>query len=238
MPIAIPQSPEPRVSGGSPFATAPLAATCRRDSLLLVLPFIALFFVQLAHHELWLDELNAWGLAAGSSSLRQVLHYVHYEAHPPLWYLLLWPLTRLTRAPAAMKCVEAAIGAAIYLVLAFKAPFSRVEKVLLYLSYFVSFEYTVLSRMYGLLLLFTLIYAWSRSTRPDRIVTNAMLLAAMANVDTMGILLSSALALEYVLDRYAARTTERPDWLRTLSAVLLYFGAVALSVFTLNPPGT
>ncbi len=200
------------------------------------MPFLLLFFVQLAHHQLWLDELNAWGIAAASPTVGRLFHYIHYEAHPALWYLLLWPFTRFTLAPVAMKWVEAAIGTMIYLFLAFKSPFSRTEKILLYLSYFISFEYTVLSRMYGLLLLLTLIYAHRRATRPAQVVTNALLLAVMANTDMMGILLSAALACEYLINRLAVEPIERSvQKSRIAFAGLLYAAAVACAVLMLKP---
>ncbi len=80
------------------------------------------------------------------------------------------------------------------------SPFSKLEKLLLLSSYFVLFEYTVISRDYGIGFLFALIYADMRARRPDRIFLNALLLGLLANTNLFAFLLSGALALEYVTD--------------------------------------
>ncbi len=186
---------------------------------------------------MWGDELNAFAIDAASHSLKQLFHYLHYEAHPSLWYLLLYPITRWTAAPVAMKCLEGVIGATIYLFIALKSPFSRGEKLLLYLSYFVSFEYTVFSRMYGVLFLLALIYAQQRATHPDRVITNALLLGLMANTDTMGILLGAAFALEYLLNRLSptADGLPRSSPRRLLAGLGIYLASIACSIATLKP---
>jgi hypothetical protein len=58
---------------------------------------------------------------------------------------MLWVVTRLTTSSIGMKVLQAIIGAAIYLLIGLGSPFSLVEKVLIFLRYFISFEYTVLS---------------------------------------------------------------------------------------------
>jgi hypothetical protein len=210
-------------------------ARTRKADLLLVLPFIALFLVQVAHHQPWVDELNVWAMALASPNLKQLFHLIHYEAHPTLWYLLVWAVSRTTADPAAMKAMQAAIGTGIYLFLALKSPFSRLEKVLLYLSYFISFEYTVVSRMYGLLLLLTLVYAYKRVTSPGRIFTLAAILALMANTDMMGILFSSALGIEYLVYQWTRGPEFGGQFRRVAGATSLYVAAVAVSILTLRP---
>ena len=215
-------------------ASAPPADTKAGD-LLLVLPFVALLLVQLARHTLWIDEINAYGVAVASPRLGRLFTYLHYEAHPSIWYLLLWPIARLTANPLAMKWLQGAVGIAIYLLIALRSPFSRSIKVLLYLSYFISFEYTVLSRMYGVLLLEVLIYADWRVRRPDDVLRNAFLLALMANTDTMGILLGFAFAAEYILHWREERISGSGEVRKRWAAALLYFTGIAMAIITLRP---
>jgi hypothetical protein len=209
--------------------------TRRYGDLLLVAPCLVLFYVQLAHHQPWLDEMNVWGIALASPTLKHLFYLIHYEAHPTIWYLLLWVASRFTANPAAMKVVEAVIGTGSYLVLALKSPFSRTEKVLLFLSYFFAFEYTVMMRMYGVLLLLALVYAYLRNTRPDRILLIALVFALMVNTDTMGILLSSALAVEYLYYQWKQDPGLRLQRRKPSVAALLYLGATALAIYTLRP---
>jgi hypothetical protein len=201
-----------------------------------MLPFLCLFYVQLAHHQLWRDEINAWGLVVASPTLRMLLANVHYEAHPALWYLLLYPGSRLTHAPWMLKLVEALIGTGIYLVLALATPLRRAEQILVYCSYFVLFEYTVMCRMYSLMLFFALVYLWSRLKYPDRLLQNAFLLGLVANTDLTGMILSGGFLLEYWADRLQRRRQEGlPQLTDLFASALVYAGMVGLSAATLWP---
>lgn len=218
----------------SPFAAD--APTSTPTRLLRMLPFLILFYVQLVHHQLWRDEINAWGLVVASPTLRTLFSNVHYEAHPAFWYVLLYPGSKLTHAPWMLKLIEGLVGTGIYLVLALASPLRRAEQILLYCSYFVLFEYTVMSRMYSLMLLFTLVYLWSRLKYPDRLLQNAVLLGVVANTDLTGMILSGALLLEYWADCLEQRRREgMPRLVQMGASAVVYAGMVALSAATLWP---
>ena len=198
-----------------------------RQNLLLVLPFIIFFLVQLVHHQMWRDELNAWGIVVASPNPTVLYQHIRYEGHPSLWYILLWIPSRFTASPSAMKCVEGLIGVAIYLMLALRSPFSRLEKLLLYAGYFISFEYTVMSRMYGLCLLLILIYAYRRSRYPHEFEKNIALLALIANTDVSGVILSGGLLAEYALSNFPAwKKGEIPARRVAGSAAIYSFGLI------------
>jgi hypothetical protein len=137
-------------AGPSLELPAPLSWLRRsRVDLLLVLPFLVFLYVQLAHHQMWRDETNAWALSAGSRTLGELFYFVRNEAHPYLWYMILWIVSRFSASVVALKFVAALVGTCTYLVIALASPFSRLEKILLFCSYYISFEYAVLARMYG-----------------------------------------------------------------------------------------
>jgi len=205
-------------------------------NLLLTAPFLVLFLVQLLHHEMWRDELNAFGIARASPNLSTLFHRVHYEGHPWLWYLMLWVVSRLTTSPIGMKVLQVVIGTAIYLVIGLVSPFSRVEKVLIFLSYFISFEYTVLSRMYGLVLLLLLIYLRQRAVHPQRFFGSSLLLGLMASADMMGILLSGALFIEASFSALKAPARMSAERTRQFAyGSTAYAAMTAFSVLSLFP---
>ncbi len=206
-------------------------------SLLLTLPFLLLLWLNIAHHDLWLDELNAWGLSAASPTLKSLFANVRYEGHPWLWYFLLWIPAQFTHNPVALKWVAGLIAAATYAVIGMLSPFTRLEKVLLFLSYFVAFEYTVLSRTYGPMLLLAFLYAWHRTSRPQAVIGNLFLLGALANTDLTGIMLSGALLLEYAAHGWTRRA-HSPAPIKTRSIIIasaLYLAMVGVSIQTLWP---
>jgi hypothetical protein len=207
-----------------------------RVDLLLVLPFLIFFFVQVAHHQMWRDETNPWEFAIHSQTLGALLRYIQYEAHPYIWYLLLWVVSRFTISLVALKCIAAVVGACNYLVLALWSPFSRLERVLLFCGYYISFEYSVIARMYGVMLLLVLLYLRSRTSQPQRPILNALWLGLIANADTFGLLLTFAFALEYLLFLLGDRSWLKAHWRKqTLPACAVYIALLALSFACLIP---
>lgn len=202
------------------------------SDLLFTLPFIAFFLIQLAHHQLWGDETNAWALSAASPNLTTLLNYVHHEGHPALWYVVLWLPARFLSMPVpAIKLIEGLLGIAIYLVIGIWSPFSRLEKTFLFLNYFVSFEYTVLSRMYSMTVLTLLIYLYRRTKYPEQTRWNAALLGLLANTDVLGSILSGALLLEYAFSEW--RSDKRVfEQTRTAQAAFLYLALAAFAVWS------
>ena len=73
-------------------------------------------------------------------------------------------------------------------------------------GYFLGFEYTVISRNYGIGLLLALLYAHSRATAPQAVWLNAVLLALLANTHVYCTILAGVLALEYLVERLRAGT--------------------------------
>jgi hypothetical protein len=207
-----------------------------RVDLLLVLPFVIVFFVQLAHHQMWRDETNAWALSANSRTFGELFYFARNEAHPYLWYILLWIVSRVTASVVALKFVAALVGTCTYLVIALASPFSRLEKILLFCSYYISFEYAVLARMYGVMLLLVLLYLRDRASQPRNVLRNAVWLGLIANADTYGVLLTFALSLEYALYVWGDQSWLKSAWRKqVLPAVIIYFVFLAMSFACLIP---
>ena len=207
-----------------------------RADLLLALPFIAFFLLQLAHHQMWRDETNPWALAVNSRSLGQLFYFARNEAHPYLWYLLLWVVSRASVSLVVLKCLAAFVGTCTYLLIALRSPFSRLEKVLLFCSYYISFEYAVFARMYGLMLLLVVLYLCSRTSQPYKVVRNAVWLGLIANADTYGVLLTFALVAEYTWFLGSDRAWWKRQWRKqVLPAFTIYVVFLAVSFASLIP---
>jgi hypothetical protein len=203
-------------------------------NLLLAAPFLVLCYVQIAHHILWRDELNALAITWASPTIPSLFWHIHHEGHPWLWYMVLWIPSRFTQSLLVLKFVQAIVSTAIILFVALRSPFRTWEKALLLASYFFVFEYTVLSRMYGLMLLAFVLYMDRRVRRPDSPVVGAVLLGMMASTDTIGILLSFALILEYAATIYIRR---RPLFSRKTAAIAIgvYAAIAGFAVWSAKP---
>ena len=230
-----------RVAARPLLPAAPAAALGRRVpwfALGLTLAYGVFVCLQLAQHQMWRDELNAWGLVVASPTLAELHANLRYEGHPGLWHLLLWFASRLSSDPSAMQAVHALIATGVAALIAFGSPFSRIEKLLLLLNFYIAYDYAVVSRNYGIGLLLALAYAQLRATRPDRVLANGAVLGLLANTNVFGLLLSGVLAAEYLHERY--RCTARRGGLGGLAAAAgpgaaAYLALVAVAILTMLP---
>lgn len=211
------------------------SSSTARD-LLLALPFLALLYIQLVHHVMWRDELNALAIAWASPTISSLFWHIHREGHPWLWYVILWIPSRFTQSVLVLKFVQGIVSTAIILFVALRSPFRTWEKALVLAGYFFVFEYTVISRMYGVMVLAFVLYLWRRTTRPDEPVLSAVLLGLIASADTLGIVLSFALLLEYAYTVFSRRDTS-PLFSRkkAISALAVYGVITLLAVWSARP---
>ena len=218
-----------------PERTRHTTASTTRD-LLLALPFLALLYVQLAHHVMWRDELNALAIAWASPTIPSLFWHIHHEGHPWLWYMILWIPSRFTQSLLVLKVVQGIVSTAIILFVTLRSPFRTWEKALVLAGYFFVFEYTVLARMYGLMLLLFVVYLWWRTTRPSKPVVAAALLGLMSSTDNIGMILAGALIIEYAYTAYLQRKTV-PLFSRrqALLAALTYAAIAGFAVWSAKP---
>ncbi|MGD0678331.1 MAG: hypothetical protein ABSC94_23220 [Polyangiaceae bacterium] len=193
----------------------------------VVLAYVAVATWATVTHEMWRDELHCWLVARDSQSPWQVIRERAYDGQPPLWYLLLWVLTRFTWRPELMRVVHLSIAASVVAVFARYAPWPRPARVLFSFGYFVAYEYAALSRCYGLALLFALLLCVGHARRHERPFTTGILLAALGLTTTVATLLAAAYALAMAIDWLADRSLSRPPW----RVVAIPFGLAAAGGF-------
>ena len=109
-------------------------------SLVLTAAFLVVGGTGAIYHEMWRDEIQAWLLARDSTGPIDLLSHMKYEGHPPLWHLLLMPLTWITHAPESMQVVHLLIAATTVFLFARYSPFTPLQKILFSFGYFVLYE--------------------------------------------------------------------------------------------------
>ncbi|MFL6192653.1 MAG: hypothetical protein ACJ75H_00670 [Thermoanaerobaculia bacterium] len=208
-----------------------------RFAAAVTLAFAVLGGIGLARHEMWRDEMQAWLIPAGSASLGDLIHNLRYEGHPALWHILLWFVTRVTTRPEAMQVLHLAISAAAVFLFARNAPFSRPVRALFAFGYFPLYEYTVISRNYGLGMLFLFAACALFPTRRRSYLPLAGVLALLASSNPYAWLLALAFAgtlvLEPIWDRDLRASLRLGD---VLPSLLLFGAAAALAAAQMIPP--
>jgi hypothetical protein len=126
------------------------AAQLRRGTVAAALAlYTALLGVATWRHTFWRDEAGAW-LIGRDNSLRGLWHVVHYEGHPPLWFVVTWAVAHLTWNLEWIKLpnlLAALATAGMILAARWLGIWTRVG---LICSYFLLFEYGLIDRSYML----------------------------------------------------------------------------------------
>lgn len=136
----------------------------KRLWLSLVAAIFALQSWLVLNHVPWLDELQALLIALQSPSLSALLGNLSYEGHPPLWYMLLRTVHAIVPTASVLAATSLGIATLTQALIQFRAPFSKMERLLLGMSEIVLFEYGTIARSMALGGLFVLATAalWQR----------------------------------------------------------------------------
>ena len=200
----------------------------------LALVFLVLAGAVASRHEMWRDEAQAWMLARDSASPLEIVKRLKYEPHPSVWYLTLFPLTRISPFPYMMQAWHLVIAAVNVYLFARYAPFTKTQKALFAFGYFPFYEYAVISRNYavGVTFLFLICAAWP--SRAKRLPWIGLLVLLACHTSLHALILGVAIAAALLLDLVFG--SERPPRSHVaLGFVLIALGA-ASAVYQLWPP--
>src|ERR1700689_24933 len=152
------------------------------------------------HHELWGDELQAWNIAKGSCSFFDVIHNTRYEGHPPVWYIILWIISKFTHNLIYVQVVHLLIAILIIFIILFYSPLPTITKILLPFGYYFLFEYAMLSRNYavGVLAAFLICIIINKEFKYKLVVYYALLFI-MSNTHLFAMLLACSLHLYFLI---------------------------------------
>ncbi len=81
------------------------------------MPLIVVDVIRTLHHALLRDELQIFMLAVDSSSPWSLLLKLKYEAHPGLWHLLVWVITRVTSDPMWMQVMHIGLTIGVWVII-------------------------------------------------------------------------------------------------------------------------
>ncbi len=178
----------------------------RSAAAAVTLVYAAIVIVGAAHHEPWRDEVVPLSIARDVGSLRELVAALRFEGHPILWYLVLRCLYAVVGSTWILKAasIASAVGAVFLLN---RGPLAWWVRLLFTFSFYPLYQYSVVSRGYGLemLLLFAFCAAFPR--RRERPILVALLLAGLANTEAFGFIVAVAAGAMLVVE--AARGASR-----------------------------
>jgi hypothetical protein len=180
-----------------PFAAINVKLT---QKWVIFLLYVALSSLTISHHEIWGDELHSWNIAKSSATISDVVSNSRYEGHPPVWYIVLWSISRCTQDIVWMQVVHWVIITSAVFVLLFFSPIPCLTRSLIPFGYFFLFEYAALSRNYAiaLLLLFCILLVIPGKFRYS-VPLYYVLLFILANTHLLALILAGSLHLYFLV---------------------------------------
>lgn len=211
-------SPTPRPQDVPPVP-ADVDERARRtiEAVVLWLAWLAIVVFGAMHHELWRDETRALAMALHGDTFISVFGTLRNEGHPALWYLLLRAGHGLFDTALVLPGLSIAVAAAAVWLFVRHAPFPLWQRALFVLGVFPAYEYSVMSRNYGISML--LLFAWATlgARRAQRPILAGTLLFLLANTNVHSVVLVGALLVAWALQTWGPYA--RPVASRSRTAV-------------------
>ena len=158
--------------------------------------FILFYMIIAGFHEPWFDEAQAWQIGRCASIEKMIFLLPHYEGHPPLWWLILSiPAKMGLPFEVGLKMVGMLISVLSAYLIIFCSRIKTRIRMLLPFSFFFFYQYGIIVRPYGLMLLIMILLGQNFKKRNERpwIVIGLMILLCLTSA--YGIVVSCGISI-------------------------------------------
>ena len=204
-------------------------------SLIITTIFFVVALFGLMHHQMWRDELQAWLVARDAHSIPQLFHNMKFEGNPALWHLLLFIITCFTHNPVYMQALHLVIACGFIFVFNRYSDIEMPYKIMFTFSYFTLFEYSVISRSYGLGVLLIFIACALFKNRSSHYILLGIILALLANVTIYGVAVALGIAGVLGIDYFFHQTHNSKNLKHLLVGLLIIIIGIAFSIYQIMP---
>lgn len=177
-----------------------------------------------AMHEPWFDEAAAW-LIAKQSTLHEILFTATaYEGHPPLWHLVLAPFAK-AGCPYALTLSAISLafsGAAVWLII-YRSPFKRPIRILAPFTYFITYQYGIISRPYCMMMLAFALVAITYGKRNDHPGKHAASLLFLSLTHAYGLVFAGGIGLAWAINTVTSAIKKGKETKITINLVMRAF---------------
>jgi hypothetical protein len=157
------------------------------------------------HHEMWRDEFEVFMLIRDAQSYIGMLKDSLFLS--ALYHSLLFPLIKIFPYPHTFQIYHLFIIVAAVFIFNRHAPFTPLQKTFFTFSYFILFEYGMISRPYSLLLLYLFVLMYCITRKNQNFIFIVLLLLLQANHYPYGLFISLSV-LPYLVIHIANRIKE------------------------------
>jgi hypothetical protein len=188
---------------------------------------------------MWRDEMQAWLLVRDSATLADLLHNLKYEGHPALWHICLMLLRYVSHSPVAMQFLHVAIATATVFVFVKYSPFTNLQKLLFAFGYYSFFEYSIISRNYGIGILLIFIFCTLYRCRCTHFLSIGFVLLLLSHANIFGLIIVNVVCSALIVDFFLTRkkhSYQQHDLVRIAFGFFLIILGITTSVLQLVPP--
>ncbi|HOV25956.1 MAG TPA: hypothetical protein PK566_06320 [Pseudobacteroides sp.] len=166
-----------------------------------IIVFMTFLAIIMKYHEPWFDEAQSWLIARDSSFFDMIWNVLRYEGHPPLWYIVLYIPSHLgIPYEIGLKSVNFIFITLTVILLVKKSPFPTVVRLSLPFTYFIFYQYGVISRSYSLFAFILFLVALNFPSRNQKPFKFAILLGMLCGVLIHGILIAFGIVIAWLIE--------------------------------------
>ena len=198
--------------------------------LLFFAAYLGLLLFTISRHEVWRDEGRALGIAMESHSPADLFRDLHNEGHPFLWPFLLYLSYHAIHRTIVLKAMSVGIAALASWIFLWKAPFAWWQRVLFLFGYFPLYEYGVISRNYGIGMLFLFLFCLCYPGRFRKPVLAGVCLFLLANTNIHSTILTIAILSAVSAEFFFRKKTTADFRSAQAPALLLGFALAAAGI--------
>ncbi len=169
------------------------------ERIAIAIYFIGHFLMMLVH-EPWFDEALAW-LIARESSLHEILFVApRYEGHPSLWHLVLAPFAKAGASyELSLNLISLLFSGIAVIIFIFKSPFKRLIRLLIPFTYFIFYQYSIISRPYSMMMLAFVLAALTYKERDKKPGCFVLSLCFLCSTSAYGIVIAGGICIAWIL---------------------------------------
>ncbi len=155
----------------------------------------------LVKHEMWRDEIQAWSIAKASSTPLDVIRNTQFEGRPPLWQLIIWPLTQAFDNPNVMKILTFLMGSIAIWIWLHRSSQPLFLRAIISFGFLLTGGYFVHSRDY-IAMFFLLMLVTETFRRRGISNTFIFLICGLSLINLFGLIIAGALVLAILIPQW------------------------------------
>lgn len=203
-------------------------------SLIIIVIVTGVVITGLYFHEPFGDEAQAYLLARDASWHDILLKWTHYEGHPPMWHILIKTACIFgAKFELTVKALNFIFAEAVLLMIELRSPFSRFTKAILPFSYFLLYQYSVISRPYMMLAFAFILTASIYKDRTQKPIRYFLSLLFMCTVHSYGIAFAGGIVIADIVGEAIREKSIRKPCMSILSnkkALICYLLLLAAAI--------